>query len=210
MDVGIMKLAFLISAALPLAFGLAACEGAESAPGEPATPPGAAPVPVATECVDGSWDADLDNLLGQMARQFSAGGLRIASANATGSQTLVVGREGVLGFKAGMRFVMEIDMGKGVSMQVTQVHDGSLAADWQWADTTADGGTMTFSRFNDTGYSVVNTVSMGGQSTTMPITSPSAAAAGNVPMEVTCSGNTLTTHPRGTPFTTRWTRTGGS
>jgi hypothetical protein len=164
------------------------------------------PVRVTTECVDGSWNADLDHLLGQMTRQFSANGLKIASSNASGSQTLFIGRERVLGFKAGMTFVMTIEMGNGVSMTVTQAHTGSLTADWRWA---ASGGTMDFSRFNDTGYSVVNTMTMGGKSTTMPFTPPSTAA-GNVPMEVTCSGNTLTTHPQGSPFTTRWTRTGGS
>ena len=170
------------------------------------TPDG--PAEVASECVDGEWSADLDDLIGQLADQLSATGLTVTRTDASGSQTLAVGREGVLGFDADMTLTLAVDMGNGMVMTMTQVHTGTLQANWAWdGDTTATGGTIGFSDFENSGYEVQTTVDINGQAAEAPIEPPSVAAA-DVPTVVTCEGDTLTTQPVGTPFTTTWSRTG--
>jgi hypothetical protein len=180
----------------------------QSPPDDPATSPSAETTPeqVATECVDGEWRADLDDLAEQFARQLSATGMTVSAAEASGQQDLSIAREGHLGFATEMTFTLTVDS-SGLAMTIIQTHTGSLAADWQWTSPTPDGGTMDFSRFNDEGYAITNTVEIAGEAVTMPFDPPSAAA-GNVPMVVTCTGDSLTTSPQGSPFTTRWTRVG--
>lgn len=166
------------------------------------------PAEVASECLDGDWTADLNDLIGQLADQLRGSGMNVTAAEAAGAQTLVVGREGVLGFEAAMTFTLAVDMGGGMVMTMVQQHDGTLGANWAWADdATATGGTLTFSDFNDASYQTQTTVDINGQSAEMPVAPPSVAAA-NVPTVVACDGDTLTTQPQGSPFTTRWTRTG--
>lgn len=198
---------------------LAGCTGGPAGDGRPdptdepaasasASEPPETPVEVATGCLDGEWSADLDDLIGQLAEQLSSTGMTVTRAEATGSQTLAIAREGVLGFDADMTFTLAVDMGNGLVMTMTQVHTGRLQADWQWADgATEEGGTLRFSEFEDSGYDVQTTVDINGQTAEAPIEPPSVAAA-DVPTVVTCDGDTLTTQPEGTPFTTTWTRTG--
>lgn len=170
------------------------------------TPP--EPAEVATECVDGDWSADLNGLIGQLADQLSASGLTVSRADATGTQTLSIAREGVLGFDADMTFVVSVDMGGGMTMSMTQVHTGTLEADWSWAgDVTDQGGTVQFSNFRNSGYDVQTSFDINGQAAEAPFALPSLAAA-DVPTVVTCDGDTLTTQPQGTPFTTTWSRSG--
>jgi len=184
-------------------------EPAASQPAEPAATEEApaAPTETATECVDGDWSADLDDLVGQLAEQLTSTGMNVTGAEATGTQTLSIGREGVMGFDADMTFVLGVDVSGGLTMTMTQTHTGSLQADWEWSDdATADGGTVRFSNFDDSGYDVQTAVDINGQSAELPFTPPSVAAA-DVPTIVACEGDTLTTHPQGSPFTTTWTRT---
>lgn len=181
---------------------------AASEPADPgatdATP--AAPSEAATECVDGDWTADLDDLVGQLAAQLTSTGLNVTGADATGTQTLSIGREGVLGFDADMTFVLAVEVSGGLTMTMTQAHAGTLQSNWEWSDdATADGGTVRFSDFDASGYDVHTAVDINGQSAEAPFTPPSVAAA-DVPTVVTCDGDTLTTHPQGSPFTTTWTR----
>jgi hypothetical protein len=64
---------------------------------------------------------------------------------------------------------------------------------------------MLFENFDGSGYSIRNTTDINGQSTesTIPL---DEAGYGNVPMLVTCSGDTMTTQAQGAPFTTTWHR----
>ncbi|MFD4957288.1 hypothetical protein [Microbacterium sp. NPDC058389] len=207
--VGLLVVAIAGCTAAPAASDADSPAQSQPAVSQPADPPAASPSPpveTATECVDGTWNADLDGLIGQQAQQLSATGLDVTSADATGSQTLSIGREGVLGFDADMTFVLAVDMAGGLTMTMTQTHTGVLSANWEWSDdATADGGTIRFSDFDDSGYDVQTAIDINGQSAESPFPPPSVAAA-DVPTVVTCDGNTLTTHPEGSPFTTTWTR----
>jgi hypothetical protein len=161
----------------------------------------------ASACVAGEWRADLDDLVGQLAAQLSSTGLPVSGSEAGGSQTLVVREDGTLAFDNDMTLIVTVDLG-GVAMSVRQEHTGIMSADWSWADATADGGTMTFASFDDTGYVVQTTFEGDGIDAPAGLLEPPSSSAANVPTAVTCRAGTLTTHPAGTPFTTTWTRNG--
>ncbi len=201
---GSLALLLAVAACAPTA----ASSEESGSPGESAAPEvSAAPTANATECVVGQWSADLDDLIGQLADQLAASGLTVSGADATGSQTLSIGREGVLGFDADMTFTLAVDMGGGLTMTMTQAHTGTLQASWDWTDdATAEGGTIRFSDFQDSGYAVQTTVDINGRAADAPFPPPSVAAA-DVPTVVACEGDTMTTHPEGSPFTTTWNRT---
>jgi hypothetical protein len=162
---------------------------------------------LATECVTGEWRADLDDLVGQLAGQFSTMGLPVSASEAGGSQTLVIEQGGRLAFDNNMTLTMTMDMG-GLAMTVRQEHTGLMSAQWTWGDVATSGGTMRFSGFDDSSYVVQTTFESDGVSVDTPLFEPPSVSAADVPTAVTCQGDTLTTHPEGTPFTTTWTRIG--
>jgi hypothetical protein len=185
-------------------------EGADAAPApsaEASTDPVPAP-PGRDACVEGTWSADIQGLIDQLATQLSSAGLAVTDSQASGSQTLTIGSDGRLQFDADMTFVLTVDLGTGLPMTMAQAHRGTLHADWAWeGPSSPDGGTIAFSDFDNSGYTIETSVEVDGRSAASPVEPPSTAAA-NVPTDVTCADDVLTTHPQGTPFTTTWSRTG--
>lgn len=198
-----------------LSLSLAACtpgvDAGDPASGDPASPEASEPGgsgPALSECVDGEWSADLDDLVQQLAAQLASSGMTVVSATASGTQDLSIAGEGVMGFSSDATFQIALDMGGGLTMTVTQRHTGGMAADWAWDGSAAasdTNGTMVFENFDGSGYDVVNTVDINGQSSESAIPIPELAAA-DVPMAITCTGDTLKTAPQGVPFTTTWHR----
>lgn len=181
-------------------------EGRGGASADPGA--GAALGPVLTDCVNGDWHADLTDLASQLGAQLAAGGLTVTGSSATGTQDLSIDGEGFLGFANAMTFTIAVDMSNGLVMTVDQAHSGQIGADWAWdGGSTADDqhGVMVFDNFNDSAYTVTTTIAINGQASDSSIPIPSTAA-GNVPIEVSCTGDTLTTHPQASPFTTTWHR----
>ncbi|QEO09663.1 hypothetical protein [Protaetiibacter larvae] len=164
--------------------------------------------PVLTDCVNGDWHADLGDLASQLGAQLAAGGLTVTGSTASGTQDLAIDGEGFLGFANAMTFTISIEMSAGMAMTVTQTHSGAVGANWAWdgsSDAVDTHGVMVFSDYNGSEYHVDNTVAINGQASSASIPIPSTAA-GDVPLEVSCTADTLTTHPQGSPFTTRWHR----
>ncbi len=164
--------------------------------------------PVLSECVNGDWTADLGDLVAQLSASLSANGLNVTGATASGTQDVAIGGEGVLGFANAMTFVMTIDMGGGLVMTVTQTHTGATGADWAWdgeAPANDTNGTMVFSNFQNTDYDVQTTVAINGTASDQTVPMPEQPA-GDVPLAVTCSGDTMTTKADASPFTTTWQR----
>jgi hypothetical protein len=158
-----------------------------------------------TECVSGDWSADLQDLADQMLAQLQSGGSGMfTSATASGSQTLAIDQAGFLGFANDMAFVVTAEIGDGLVMTLTQTHAGGVGADWAWTG-DLDTNVMVFENFNDSEYVITNVVDINGTASDMTFPPPDMAA-GNVPLTVTCSGDTMTTHPEGSPFTTTWHR----
>lgn len=164
--------------------------------------------PVLSSCVDGDWTADLDDLAQQLGASLAGTGMNVIAATASGSQEVSIGGEGIIGYASDATYDVAIDMGNGLTMTVTQNHIGTMGADWAWdgsADPSDTRGTMLFENFDGSGYSIRNTTDINGQSSesTIPL---DEAGYGNVPMLVTCDGDTMTTQAQGAPFTTTWHR----
>lgn len=161
----------------------------------------------ADECITGEWRADLDGLVAQLAQQLSSTGLPVNGSEAGGSQSLVIRDDGTLFFDNDMTLWVTVQMG-AVEMTVRQEHTGLMSADWSWAEVDAEGGTLEFDDFDDSGYTVQSTFEGDGASLAAPSIELPRASASNVPTAVTCRGDTLTTQPQGTPFITSWNRIG--
>jgi hypothetical protein len=157
-----------------------------------------------TGCVSGDWSADLQDLADQLLAQMQSTGGPFTSATASGTQELSIDQEGFLGFANDMVFAMTAAIGDGLVMTVTQSHTGSVGADWAW-NGDVEGSVMVFDNFNDSEYTITNVVDING-TTSDSMIPPPELSAGNVPITVTCSGDVLTTHPEGSPFTTTWHR----
>jgi hypothetical protein len=195
---------------------LAACTPADGDPdadgsgsgssSEPSADDGAGPV--LSSCVDGDWSADLADLAQQLGDSLAGNGMSVVSTQASGSQEVSIAGEGVIGYASDSEYVIAVDMGDGLTMTVTQHHEGTMGADWAWdgsAEPSDTGGTMIFENFDATAYKILNTTEMNGQvsETVIPV---SDAGYGDVPMVVTCTGDTMTTQAQGSPFTTTWHR----
>jgi|GEM_PF-1364881 len=164
--------------------------------------------PVLTECVNGDWSADLDDLAAQLGANLAANGLTVTDSTASGTQEVAIDGEGFLGFGNAMTFVITIDMGGGLVMTVTQTHTGSTGADWAWdgeAETSDTSGRMVFSNFTNSDYDVQSVVAINGTASEQTIPMPEQPT-GDVPLAVTCDGDTLTTKADASPFTTTWHR----
>ena len=98
-------------------------------------------------------------------------------------------------------------IGGGIEVDYSGNTNAQAAKILEEGDATPAGGTIAFSDFDNSGYRIDTSVDINGRSAEAPIEPPSTAAA-NVPTEVTCEGDVLTTHPEGTPFTTTWSRVG--
>jgi hypothetical protein len=157
-----------------------------------------------TACVSGDWSADLQNLADQLLEQMTTAGSPIQSVTASGTQELSIDEAGFLGFGNAMSFVTIATLSEGLVMTMTQTHAGQVGADWAW-NGDVDGSVMIFDNFNDSGYTITNVVDINGTVSDATIPPPDLSA-GNVPLTVTCSGDVLTTHPEGSPFTTTWHR----
>lgn len=195
---------------------LTACTpgGGSGSGDDPSTAPSDEPAasddlgPALTECVDGDWSADLNDLAAQLGAHLAANGLNVVSSTASGTQDAAIDGEGYLGFGNDVTFVIAIDMGDGLVMTLTQTHTGSTGADWAWdgeapADDTS--GRMVFSNFTNTGYEVHNTVAINGVASDQTFPIPEQPA-GDVPLAVSCEGDTLVTKADASPFTTTWHR----
>jgi hypothetical protein len=148
--------------------------------------------------VVGSWDADLEDSAAQLLAYFQENGSPMTATTVDGSQTLDIDADGTLEFDNAMTYTISGDV-SGIEMIVTQKHTGALTAGW-----TLDGAVMTFTDYDDSSYSIDNSVSMGGVVSESPITVPESGV--DVPTTITCSGDTMTMAPTGSPFVTTWHR----
>src|SRR5690554_4973425 len=150
--------------------------------------------------IDRTWNVDVDDLAGQLLTQMQELGSPATSVTGTGSMTIMFAEETLVNTVVDLTFVMVLPMEDGPTMTVTQHQYGSGYGSWFW-----DGGTPNLVVFEgwEGGYEVDMTMAIEGVSVEAPIDLPSSAAGGT-DMVVTCSGDTLTTEPEGSPFIQRW------
>jgi hypothetical protein len=157
-----------------------------------------------TACVTGLWDADTADLAAQVGTFLSDKGLPITGSSASGQQQLSLDEQGYAGMAStGLEFVIVADLGNGLTETIRQTHNGSFRGDWGWDSATVFG----FSNITDEGYTVNTAVDINGQGADMPLDIPLAGMT-DVPLAVTCEGDTMTTKAEQSPFTTTWHRVG--
>lgn len=150
-------------------------------------------------CLEGTWEADTADMATQLQENFNANGGAITSTSAEGGITLdVAGDE--MSYDSNVTFTMIADA-DGLEMQVVQDQIGVSTGRWE-----VDGEEVVFTDW-ETGIVVTNTITIAGQSAGESTEIPASDGAG-VPMTVVCDGDTLTTKPDASPFTTTWARVG--
>ncbi len=150
------------------------------------------------ECLDGSWDLDEAALAEDLGENLSSGGtIDVVSSEASGGVHLNVDGADMT-YVSDVTYTITIDMGDGLTMIVNQLQAGESSGSW-----SIDGDQVVFEDW-ESGITVTNDITINGQSTSSGFDLPSTGDG--VPMAVTCDGDTLTTHPDASPFTSVWTR----
>lgn len=188
-------------AALSL-FALAACTSPGSGDGGDGdgtgTDPDGAGSGGIAGCLIGTWDLDGQNNADQMQEFFVANGTPVTSTETSGTVQLTVD-ESTMTYVSDISYVMTAQLDAGLEMIISQLQAGESSGSW-----SVEGDEVVFADWVN-GITVDNSVTIGGQSSSMAIEIPADAGAG-VAMEVVCDGDTLSTHPLESPFTNLWTR----
>jgi len=188
-------------AALSL-FALAACtapgsgDGGDGGTGSDGSAGGAGGL---AGCIEGSWAADLDDLAAQLQAYFVANGTPVTSTESEGTSMLEVEGESMT-YDSNVTFTMVANSGD-LEMIVQQAQVGVSTGNW-----AVDGDAIVYSGW-ETGIEITTTVTIGGTSAGEPTVLPGDAGDG-LRVATTCDGDTLTTLPDGSPFTTTWARVG--
>jgi hypothetical protein len=150
------------------------------------------------DCMAGTWHLDGQNNADQMQAYFTDHGTPVTSTTVDGDVTLnVTGTD--MTYTSAITYTMKAALSSGLEMEIAQNQAGTSSGQW-----SATGSSVVYSNWSD-GITITNTVSIGGQNAAMPLEIP-ASTGGGVPMTTTCDGDTLTTHPDVSPFTSVWSR----
>ncbi|WP_309714185.1 hypothetical protein [Pseudolysinimonas sp.] len=150
-------------------------------------------------CLEGNWSLDTADLAGQLQAYFVENGTPVTSTTQDGAVTLDVDAD-TMTFESGVTFTMTA-VTEGLTMVIAQDQAGISTGAW-----TVEGDDVVFSDW-DNGITITNTITIGGESVGDSMELPADTGAG-VPMTVNCDGDTLTTKPDESPFTSRWSRIG--
>jgi hypothetical protein len=177
-------------------FALAACTspggGDAPADGIDTVPGGAA------SCLDGSWNLDEQALAQDLGEYMSSAGAAVISSDAAGGAHMTVSGD-TMTWVSDVTYTMAIDLGDGLTMVTNQLQVGESTGHW-----AVESDRVVFSDF-ESGITITNDVTING--TPAGTTSNELPTSGEgVPMEVTCDGDSLSTHPEGSPFTSYWNR----
>ena len=116
-----------------------------------------------------------------------------------GSSTLDVAGD-TMTYESNVTFTMVADA-DGLEMIIEQDQVGVSAGNW-----AVDGDAVVYSDW-ETGIEITTTITIGGSSAGSPTVVPGDGGDG-LEVVTTCDGDTLTTQPTASPFTTTWARVG--
>ncbi|MEO5535407.1 MAG: hypothetical protein ABIR17_09795 [Pseudolysinimonas sp.] len=151
-------------------------------------------------CLAGTWKLDGQNNADQMQAYFTDHGTPVTSTTVDGDVTLTVTGANMT-YTSAITYTMTASLSDGLDMVIAQNQAGTSSGRW-----SATESSVVYSNWSD-GITITNSVSIGGQNADMPLAIPASGDDG-VPMTTTCNGDTLTTHPDASPFTSVWTRVG--
>jgi hypothetical protein len=157
-----------------------------------------------TACVVGRWAADVDDLAAQLGSVLADTGMTVITTRAAGTQTVNFTEIGDFRFDNDVVIAVDVQISDGPTMTAAQSHRGTTTATWGW-DATSSQPAMIFEGYDDSAYSVENSVSIGGVTSTTPIEIPPIVDASGR-LFVTCSGDELVTTWEDGLFITTWHR----
>lgn len=161
---------------------------------------GAAAGTTPMSCIaDRTWVLNKDDLAAQLAANLTANGLVVTQSTADGRQTFEFNSDGSATAFVDVTYTLTVDS-DGLVMTLVQTHSGEPSGEWQLLD---DGSTVTFDSWDNAGYTVQNSILIGGVAADMPLDIPSDTL-GETDMTTVCSGNTLSTKVEVSPFTQHW------
>ena len=175
-------------------FTLAACSAPGDGPvGGPDTVPGGA-----ASCLDGSWNLDEQALADDLGENMTAAGVTVISSDATGGVHMTVSGD-TWTWVSDVTYTMVINAGEGLTMVTNQLQSGESTGHW-----SVESDRVVFSDF-ESGITITNDTTINGMPAGTTTTELPTSGEG-VPMEVLCEGDSLSTHPDGSPFTSYWNR----
>jgi hypothetical protein len=187
-------------------FVLAACTPGTGVPtaGEPGTTdepggPGGIGSGSLTDCLQGTWELDVDDLVAQLQETLIANGTPITTSVADGGATLSVSGDEMI-YDSDVTYTMSADA-DGLPMVVAQTHQG--VSNGLWAE---EGGDLVFSEWENS-ITIITAITVGGVEAGEPTVIPGGIDNGVV-MAVACDGDTLTTQPEESPYISTWARVG--
>lgn len=200
------------ASALPLVllvgvFALVGCTGPDATGERPGTASSDAPDAESsspTACVAGRWAADVDDLATQLGSALEETGMTVITTRAVGTQTADFSEDGDFRFDNDLVVAVDVQISDGPTMTVAQSHRGATTASWGW-DSAGSRPAMLFDDYDDSAYTVENSVSIGEVSSTTPIEIPPIVDASGR-LFVSCSGDELVTSWEDGLFITTWHR----
>lgn len=149
---------------------------------------------------DRVWALNTDDLAAQLAANMSSNGMTVTESTANGRQSIEFGSDGTASSTVDVTYTLSIDSGDGIVITVVQTHSGTPHGEWAY---TSDPAVLTFSNWDNSGYSIQNSILVNGVAGDSPISLPEDTL-GDSDMEIVCEGNTLSTHVAVSPFTQHW------
>lgn len=186
-----------------LLLALAACSGGGGGGGEPADGASGAS---STECVAGkTWVLDIADAATQLGANLASNGMNVTQSEGAGRQDFVFTEDGLASAHIDVTYTVTI-VTDDLTITLVQTHGGEPTGEWAWQGDSDD--TITFSNWDNAGYSVQNQFLINGVASENTMTLPSETLGDGSVMTVDCSGSTLTTQVTGSPFTQHWSAEG--
>lgn len=167
-------------------------------------PSGSIDVPTALQsCAMGhTWNLNVDDLATQVLTVLTAEGVASPTVSASGTQALTWGTDGSVTMDTDYELAITAAPAADQAITVTQSHKGSVTGQafingdfaipraWDGSGLKVD----TVGQLNDAALDPV------------PFAIPATDLDDSVGIEITCDGDTLTTHPRNGPVTQTWSK----
>jgi hypothetical protein len=186
--------------ALPLAavFALSGCSLLQTPDAVPTLSPIAA-------CASGkTWSLDLPDLATQLTTILKAQGVPVTKIETAGSQKFLWGPTGEVNVTSDYTITLTANPAADQTIVLTQTHKGDATG-----KAFADADVAVPRDWDATGFAVKTASTLNGKAQDKPpYVIPRTDFDDEVGIELTCTGSTLTTHPRGMPITQKWTTSG--
>jgi hypothetical protein len=157
------------------------------------------------QCAMGhTWTLNVDKLAEQVLAVLTDSGVTAPTVTGTGSQTFTWQLDGAVSVETDYDLAITATPAADQAITVTQTHKGTASG-----EIFINAEVAIPRNWDGTGHKVETTGELNGAAIEeIPFAVPATDFDDAVGIELTCDGDTLTTHPRGTAVTQTWTKAG--